>query len=248
MVVAAAMKMVRRLRWWGGGGNGVKAVVVVARDGEWHGGSNRSGDRESFRVRRKKPAGKVFRRRRVVAGSGGRRWWPVVGERDGNLDEFCGMKGIKRKYSNARTLQQNGVAERKNRTLIEAARTMLADALLPITFYAEAVNTACYVLNRDLVTKSHNKTPYELLNGREPRLDFVRPFGCLGTISNTLDLLGKFEGNVDEGFLVGYCVTSKAFRTSFKHSSHTHWSTCIVMSSITLDGYVSTRIASEVIK
>ncbi|GJU37111.1 putative ribonuclease H-like domain-containing protein [Tanacetum coccineum] len=77
--------------------------------------------------------------------------------------EFCGLKGIKREYSNARTPQQNGVAERKNRTLIEAARTMLADSFLPNTFWAEAVSTACYVLNRVLVTKPHNKTPYELL-------------------------------------------------------------------------------------
>ncbi|GJR24801.1 putative ribonuclease H-like domain-containing protein [Tanacetum coccineum] len=64
------------------------------------------------------------------------------------MNEFCAKKGIKREYSIARTPQQNGVAERKNRTLIEAARTMLADSLLPIQFWAEAVNTACYVLNR----------------------------------------------------------------------------------------------------
>ncbi|GJZ24975.1 retrovirus-related pol polyprotein from transposon TNT 1-94 [Tanacetum coccineum] len=70
-----------------------------------------------------------------------------------NMDiiEFCGSKGIKREYSNARTPQQNGVAERKNMTLIEAARTMLADSFLPNTFWAEAVSTACYVLNRDLL-------------------------------------------------------------------------------------------------
>nr|GEV70923.1 ribonuclease H-like domain-containing protein [Tanacetum cinerariifolium] len=108
--------------------------------------------------------------------------------------------------------KQNEVAERRNRTLIEASRTMLADSLLPITFWAEAVNTACYLLNRALVTKSHNKTPYELLNGKTPRLDFMRPFGCPVTILNTLDPLGKFKGKADEGFLVGYSVTSKAFR------------------------------------
>ncbi|GKA34879.1 putative ribonuclease H-like domain-containing protein [Tanacetum coccineum] len=96
-------------------------------------------------------------------------------------------KGIKREYSNARTPQQNGVAERKNRTLIEAARTMLADSFLPNTFWAEAVSTACYVLNRVLVTKPQNKTPYELITG-------------------------KFEGKSDEGFLVGYSLNSKAFR------------------------------------
>ncbi|GKA04752.1 retrovirus-related pol polyprotein from transposon TNT 1-94, partial [Tanacetum coccineum] len=79
------------------------------------------------------------------------------------MNELCAKKGIKREFSVARTPQQNGVAERKNRTLIEAARTMLADSLLPILFWVEAVNTACYVLNRVLVTKPQNKTPYELL-------------------------------------------------------------------------------------
>ncbi|GJR90454.1 ribonuclease H-like domain-containing protein [Tanacetum coccineum] len=78
------------------------------------------------------------------------------------------VKGIKMRYSNARTPQQNGVAERKNMTLIEAARTMLADSFLPNTFWAEAVSTACYVLNRVLVTKPHNKTPYELITGKGP--------------------------------------------------------------------------------
>ncbi|GJU50540.1 putative ribonuclease H-like domain-containing protein, partial [Tanacetum coccineum] len=91
-------------------------------------------------------------------------------------------KGIKREYSVARTPQQNGVAERNNRTLIEAARTMLADSKLPTTFWAEAVYTACY------------------------------PFGCHVTILNTLDKLGKFDGKSDEGFFVGYSLSSKAFR------------------------------------
>ncbi|GJT01319.1 putative ribonuclease H-like domain-containing protein [Tanacetum coccineum] len=66
--------------------------------------------------------------------------------------------------------------------------------------------------NRVLVTKPHNKTPYELLLGRPPSISFIRPFGCLLTILNTLDPLGKFDGKVDEGFLVGYSINSKAFR------------------------------------
>ncbi|GJV40990.1 ribonuclease H-like domain-containing protein [Tanacetum coccineum] len=105
------------------------------------------------------------------------------------MNEFCEMKGIRREFSVARTPQQNGVAERKNRTLIEAARTMLADSKLPTTFWAEAVNTACYVQNRVLVIKPHNKTPYELFLGRKPALSFMRPFGCPVTILNTLDHL-----------------------------------------------------------
>ncbi|GKB84320.1 retrovirus-related pol polyprotein from transposon TNT 1-94 [Tanacetum coccineum] len=122
------------------------------------------------------------------------------------------IKGIKREFSVARTPQQNGVAKRKNRTLIEAARTMLADSKLPTTFWAEAVNTACYVQNRVLVIKPHNKTPYELFLGRKPALSFMRPFGCPVTILNTIDHLGKFDGKADEGFFIGYFTNSKAFR------------------------------------
>ncbi|GKB55021.1 putative ribonuclease H-like domain-containing protein [Tanacetum coccineum] len=78
--------------------------------------------------------------------------------------------------------------------------------------HAEAVNTACYVQNRVLVVKPHNKTPYELFKGRTPALSFMRPFGCHVTILNTLDYLGKFDGKFDEGFFVGYSLNSKAFR------------------------------------
>ncbi|GJV48450.1 putative ribonuclease H-like domain-containing protein [Tanacetum coccineum] len=99
------------------------------------------------------------------------------------MNQFCERKGIKREFSIARTPQQNGVAERKNRTLIEAARTMLVDSKLPTTFWAEAVNAACYVQNR-----------------------------CPVTILNTIDHLGKFDGKADEGFFIGYSISSKAFR------------------------------------
>ncbi|GKE86313.1 putative ribonuclease H-like domain-containing protein, partial [Tanacetum coccineum] len=98
------------------------------------------------------------------------------------MSEFCEQKCIKRKFSVARTPQQNGVAERRNRTLIEAIRTMLADSKLPTIFWAEAVNTACYVQNMVLVVKPHNKTPYELFRGRTPALRFMRPFGCHVTV------------------------------------------------------------------
>nr|GEU54676.1 putative ribonuclease H-like domain-containing protein [Tanacetum cinerariifolium] len=90
--------------------------------------------------------------------------------KNNDLNQFCGMKGIKREFSVPRTPQQNGIAKRKNKTLIEAARTMLVDLLLPIPFWAGAVNTACCVHNRVLVTKPHNKTPYELLHGRTPSI------------------------------------------------------------------------------
>ncbi|GJU56639.1 putative ribonuclease H-like domain-containing protein [Tanacetum coccineum] len=79
-------------------------------------------------------------------------------------------------------------------------------------YSAEAVNTVCYVQNRVLVVKPHNKTPYELFHGRTPTLSFMRPFGCPVTILNTIDHLGKFDGKADKGFFVRYSLNSKAFR------------------------------------
>ncbi|GKC07259.1 retrovirus-related pol polyprotein from transposon TNT 1-94 [Tanacetum coccineum] len=128
------------------------------------------------------------------------------------INQLCERKGIKREFSVARTPQQNGVAKRKDTTLIKAAKTMLADFKLPTTFWAKALNTAYYVQNRVLVTKTHNKNLYELFLGRKPTLSFMRPFGCPVTILNTIDHLGKFDGKADEGFFVGYSINSEAFR------------------------------------
>ncbi|GJY21272.1 putative ribonuclease H-like domain-containing protein [Tanacetum coccineum] len=133
-------------------------------------------------------------------------------EIDGGYVAFGGNPKGGKITSRARTPQQNGVAERKNRTLIEAARTMLADSKLPTTFLAKAINIACYVQNMVLVTKPHNTTPYELFLGRKPALGFMKPFGCHVTILNSIDHLGKFDGKADEGFFIGYSINSKAFR------------------------------------
>nr|GEY81437.1 retrovirus-related Pol polyprotein from transposon TNT 1-94 [Tanacetum cinerariifolium] len=148
-----------------------------------------------------------------------------MGENSKNkeMNDFCSQKGIKREFSNDMTPQQNGVAERRNRTSIEAARIMLADAKLPVTFWAEAVNTACYVQNRGLVNKvlvnkSNNTTPYDLFNGRSPAIGFLKPFGCHVMVLNTLDNLGKFEEKGDEGYLIGYSMSSKAFRVFNKRT------------------------------
>nr|GEV42500.1 hypothetical protein [Tanacetum cinerariifolium] len=112
------------------------------------------------------------------------------------ITERENLKDLKVKI--IRTPQQNGVIKRRNITLIEAARTMLADAKLPVTFWAEAVNTACYVQNRVLVNKSQSKTPYELFNSRIPAIGFLRPFGCHVMILNTFDHLGKFNAKGDK--------------------------------------------------
>ncbi|KAI3771092.1 hypothetical protein L6452_02246 [Arctium lappa] len=132
--------------------------------------------------------------------------------KNNDLNNFCEEKGIERQYSAPRTPQQNGVAERRNRTLIKAARSLLADSKLPITFWAEAVNTACYVQNRVLVVKSQDKTPYELFKKKKPFIRFFKPFGCPCTILNTKTHLGKFDSKAEDGFLVGYSSQSKAYR------------------------------------
>ncbi|GJT05602.1 putative ribonuclease H-like domain-containing protein [Tanacetum coccineum] len=115
------------------------------------------------------------------------------------MNQFYEMKGILRQFSVARTPQQNGVAERRIKTLIEAARTMLADSKFPTTFWAEAVNIACYMQNSVLAVMPHNKTPFEHFHGRTPTLSFMKPFGRSVTILNTIDHLGKFDGKADEG-------------------------------------------------
>ncbi|KAI3732661.1 hypothetical protein L1987_63868 [Smallanthus sonchifolius] len=114
--------------------------------------------------------------------------------------------------SASRTPQQNGVAERRNITLIESARSMLADSKLPLTFWAEAVSTTCYVQNRVLIVKPLNKTPYELWFKRVPYIGFLKPFGCPCTILITHGVLSKFGAKSDEGYFVGYSSQSKAYR------------------------------------
>ena len=92
------------------------------------------------------------------------------------LKRFCSDNGITRQYSAPRTPQQNGVVERKNRTLIEAVRTMLSKSRLLIYFWAEAVNTSCYTQNRTLINKEHMKTPYERMNGKKPMVKYFYVF------------------------------------------------------------------------
>nr|GEZ70763.1 ribonuclease H-like domain-containing protein [Tanacetum cinerariifolium] len=122
-------------------------------------------------------------------------------------------------HINYKTMNKlNGVTKRKNRTLIEAARTTLVNSKLPTTFWAEAFNTACYALNRALVIKPHNKIPYELICGRPLLIDFMKPFGYPVTILYTRDSLSKFDGQADEGFFVRNFVVSKAMRVFNKRT------------------------------
>ncbi|GJZ19951.1 retrovirus-related pol polyprotein from transposon TNT 1-94 [Tanacetum coccineum] len=122
--------------------------------------------------------------------------------RNYKLEEFCDEKGISQNFSSPCTSEQNGVAERRNRTLIEAARTMLNSANLPKYFWGEAVNTACYTQNRSIIVKRHGKTAYDVFKGRSPDISYFYVFGYLVHIHNHRDNLGKFDAKVDDGFFL----------------------------------------------
>ncbi|GKA55230.1 retrovirus-related pol polyprotein from transposon TNT 1-94 [Tanacetum coccineum] len=120
--------------------------------------------------------------------------------------------GISHETSVARSPQQNGVVERRNRTLIEAARTMLIYAKAPLFLWAEAVATACYTQNRSIIRLRHGKTPYELLHDKLPDLSFFHVFGALCYPTNDSENLGKLQLKADIGIFIGYAPTKKAFR------------------------------------
>ncbi|KAH9743819.1 hypothetical protein KPL70_003436 [Citrus sinensis] len=134
------------------------------------------------------------------------------------FENFCNDFGIEHQFSSPRTPQQNGVVERKNRSIQEIAKTMLNENSLPKYFWAEAVNTACYVLNRVLIRPNLNKTPYELWKDRKPNIDYFKVFGCKCFILNTKDNLGKFDPKSDVGIFLGYSNSSKAYRVYNKRT------------------------------
>ncbi|KAH9780462.1 hypothetical protein KPL71_008083 [Citrus sinensis] len=134
------------------------------------------------------------------------------------FESFCNNLGIEHQFSSPRTPQQNRVVERKNRSIQEMARTMLNENALPKYFWAEAVNTACYVLNRVLIRPNLNKTPYELWKDRKPNIGYFKVFGCKCFVLNTKDNLGKFDSKSDVGIFLGYSNSSKAYRVYNKRT------------------------------
>ncbi|GKA12253.1 retrovirus-related pol polyprotein from transposon TNT 1-94, partial [Tanacetum coccineum] len=120
--------------------------------------------------------------------------------------------GISHETFVARSLQQNDVVERRNRTLIEAGRTMLIYAKASLFLWAEAVATACYTQNRSIVRLRHGKTPYELLHDKLPDLSFFHVFGPLGYPTNDSENLGKLQPKADIGIFIGYAPTKKEFQ------------------------------------
>nr|GEW34285.1 retrovirus-related Pol polyprotein from transposon TNT 1-94 [Tanacetum cinerariifolium] len=132
--------------------------------------------------------------------------------KNNTLINFCDEKWNSQNFSFPYTPEQNGIAERKNRTLIEAARTMLSGSAFSKQYWTEVVATACYTQNKSTIVKRHLKTPYELFRKRIPNINFLHVFGCPVYIHNHKYHLGKFNEKADDGYLLRYSLVSKAFR------------------------------------
>nr|GEZ13211.1 retrovirus-related Pol polyprotein from transposon TNT 1-94 [Tanacetum cinerariifolium] len=128
------------------------------------------------------------------------------------LRDYYEEVGISHETSVARSPQQNGVVERRNRILIEAAHTMLIYAQAPLFLWAEAVATACFMQNRSIIRLRHGKTTYELLHSKLLDLSFFHVFGALCYPINDSENLGKLQQKDDIRIFIGYAPTKKAFR------------------------------------
>ncbi|GJU97930.1 retrovirus-related pol polyprotein from transposon TNT 1-94 [Tanacetum coccineum] len=131
---------------------------------------------------------------------------------------YCELNGISHNFSAPRTPQSNGVVERKNRTLQEMSRTMLNEQSIPQKFWCNAVDTSTYIINRISIRHILGKTPYELLRGRKPNLNYFKVFGSKCFILNTKDYLTKFDPKSYEGVFLGYSQNSKAYIILNKHT------------------------------
>jgi transposase InsO family protein len=128
------------------------------------------------------------------------------------VDDLCDEFGIRHQFLAKYTPQSIGLVERKNRTLIDMARSMLSKYNVSNSFWAKAINIGCYYSNRLYCHPMMEKTPYELLNGRKPNIAYFQVFGYKCYILKKGTRLSKFEKKCDEGFLLGYSTTSKAYR------------------------------------
>ncbi|KAK1663698.1 hypothetical protein QYE76_051857 [Lolium multiflorum] len=128
------------------------------------------------------------------------------------LNDFLSDEGIRHQYSAAYTPQQNGVAERKNRTLMDMARSMMAEYKSCYNFWAEAISTACHSSNRLYLRKGLNKTPYEILTGNKPNISYFKVFGCKCFYKIKGVRLSKFAPKALEGIFVGYGAESHTYR------------------------------------
>nr|GEV59207.1 retrovirus-related Pol polyprotein from transposon TNT 1-94 [Tanacetum cinerariifolium] len=135
-----------------------------------------------------------------------------------NLHAYFAAEGIHHQTFVARTPEQNGVVKRRNRTLVEAARTMLSAAKVSLFLWAKAIATACFTQNCSLVIPRHEKTPYHIINNRKPSVKFFHIFGSLCYIIRDGENLDKMKEKVDECIFVGYSTQSRAYRVFNKRT------------------------------
>nr|GFA83597.1 retrovirus-related Pol polyprotein from transposon TNT 1-94 [Tanacetum cinerariifolium] len=128
------------------------------------------------------------------------------------LKEYFDTVGISHQMSSVRTSQQNGVVERRNQTLVEAARTMLIFSCASLFLWAKAIATVCFTQNRSIINRRFNKTPYELINGRKPDISFLHAFGVLCYPKNDREDIVKLGAKGDIDFFIGYSTDSYAYR------------------------------------
>ena len=126
--------------------------------------------------------------------------------------KFCASMGIVRQFTNPYTPEQNGVSERLNRTLIESGKSMLFHAGLPLSFWAEAVNTATYLPNRSPVSSLPDKTPYECWYGRKPDVSNLKVFGSICFVHTPDSFRQKLDPKSEKGILVGYPLDTKGYK------------------------------------
>nr|GFB09569.1 hypothetical protein [Tanacetum cinerariifolium] len=150
---------------------------------------------------------------------------PILGYGDLTLHAYFAVEGIQHQTSVARTTKQNGVVERRNRTLVEAARTMLSAAKVPLFFWAEAIGTACFTQNRSLVIPRHEKTPYHIINDRKPSV-------------KDGENLDKMKEKGDECIFVGYSNQSRSYRVFNKRTK-------VIMESIYVNFDELPQMASD---
>lgn len=127
------------------------------------------------------------------------------------FNDYCSDMGIRRQFSTPHTPQQNGVVERKNRTVIEMARTLLNGAGLTDKFWSFAVYTVVHTINRCLLRPHTDVTPYELWFGRKPTINYFKVFGSKCYIKDKSKNQSKFKSRSREGILLGYYVIGKGY-------------------------------------
>jgi transposase InsO family protein len=135
------------------------------------------------------------------------------------VEDYLDQEGIKHEFLPPYTSQKNGVAERKNRTLIELARTMLDEYKTSALFWVEAINTTCHAIKRLYLHRLLKKTPYELLTGNKPNVSYFRVFRSKYYVLIKRSKSSKFAPKVYEGFMLGYYSNSHAYRVFNKDSS-----------------------------